>query len=116
MSKRVRGRRTSAARPANRPVRQPAPAATLAAANQLAGAAEPTVAAAAAPAGAAAGAVRSPLPRSGPARQSALAVRAATEYIYVGQDLRHIALLASAIGAVLVVLWVIIDVLRLIQL
>jgi hypothetical protein len=118
MSKRVRGRRPSAARPANRPVRQPAPAATLAAANQLAQAAEPNVAAATATAGAAAaaGAVRSPLPRSGPARQSALAVRAATEYIYVGQDLRHIALLASAIGAVLVVLWVIIDVLRLIQL
>jgi hypothetical protein len=115
MSKRVRGRRPSAARPANRPVRQPAPAAaTLAPANQLAQATEPNVVPAAAAAGA--GAVRSPLPRSGPARQSALAVRAATEYIYVGQDLRHIALLASAIAGVLVVLWVIIDVLRVVQL
>ena len=60
--------------------------------------------------------MRTPLPRSGPARQNALAVRAATEYVYVGQDLRHIAVLASAIGGVLVVLWLIIDVLRLIQL
>ncbi len=117
MSKRVRGRRPSASRPANRPVRQPAPAAaTLAPANQLTQAAEPNVVPATAAAGAAASAVRAPLPRSGPARQSALAVRAATEYVYVGQDLRHIALLASAIGAVLVVLWVVIDVLRLIQL
>ena len=104
------------ARPANRPARQPAPAATLAPANQLAQAAEPNVVPAAAAAGAAASAVRLAAARSGPARQSALAVRAATEYVYVGQDLRHIALLASAIGGVLVVLWVIIDVLRLIQL
>ena len=43
-------------------------------------------------------------------------MRAASEYVYVGQDLRHIGLLASAIGAVLVVLWLVIDVLRLIQL
>ncbi len=117
MSKRVRGRRPSAARPANRPVRQPAPAAAaLAPANQLTQAAEPNVPVAAATGAATATAVRSPLPRSGPARQSALAVRAATEYVYVGQDLRHIALLASAIGGVLILLWLIIDVLRLIQL
>ena len=71
-------------------------------------AASPTAAPTARPAAATA--------RSGPVRQSALAARAATEYVYVGQDLRHIAILASAIGGVLVVLWVIIDVLRLIQL
>ncbi len=116
MSKRVRGtRRPSATRPANRPAR-PAPAATLAPVNQLAHSAEPNAVAAAAAPGAGVTRVQSPLPRSGPARQSALAARAATEYVYVGQDLRHIALLASAIGGVLLVLWVIIDVLRLIQL
>ena len=116
MSKRVRGRRPSASRSANRPARQPAPAATLAPANQLAQAAEPNIVPAAAAPAAGTAAVRTPLPRSGPARQSALAVRAATEYVYVGQDLRHIAVLASAIGGVLVVLWLVIDVLRLIQL
>jgi hypothetical protein len=116
MSKRVRGtRRSSAARQVNRPAR-PAPAATLAAANQLADAGEPN---AVPTAGATATAVtRAPaqLPRSGPARQSALAARAATEYVYVGQDLRHIGLLAATIGIVLAILWVIIDVLRVIQL
>ena len=116
MSKRVRGRRPSGSRSANRPVRQPAPAATLAPANQLVPAAEPDVVAATVAPGAGATAMRSPLPRSGPARQSALAVRAATEYVYVGQDLRHIVVLASVIAGVLIVLWLVIDVLRLIQL
>ncbi|HXR26573.1 MAG TPA: hypothetical protein VN771_01815, partial [Candidatus Baltobacteraceae bacterium] len=102
-------------RPANRPVRRPAPTTLLAPVNQLVQPAALNAVTATAVQGEAAHAP-APLPRSGPARQSALAARAATEYVYVGQDLRHIAVLASAIGAVLVVLWVLIDVLRLIQL
>ena len=55
-------------------------------------------------------------PRGGPARASALAARAATEYVYVGQDLRHIGIMAVAIAVILAVLFVLIDVARIIQL
>jgi hypothetical protein len=39
---------------------------------------------------------------------SLLASRAATEYIYVGRDLRRIALVAAILFGVLIVLWVVI--------
>ncbi|MEO7118692.1 MAG: hypothetical protein ABIZ34_06955 [Candidatus Limnocylindrales bacterium] len=42
---------------------------------------------------------------------SLLAARAATEYVYVAQDLRKIAIVASALFGVLVVLWIVLVVL-----
>jgi hypothetical protein len=39
---------------------------------------------------------------------SLLASRAATEYIYVGRDLRRIALVAAILFGVLIVLWLVI--------
>jgi hypothetical protein len=45
-----------------------------------------------------------------------LAARAATEYLYVAQDMRRILAVASSLFATLVVLWVLIVVLRVIPL
>ena len=47
---------------------------------------------------------------------SVLAARAATEYVYVSQDLRRILLVAGALIGVLLVLWVVVVVLRLVPL
>ena len=59
--------------------------------------------------------------RAIPARQrvkpgSLLAARAATEYLYVSQDMRRILLVAGSLFGTLVVLWVLLVVLRVIQL
>jgi hypothetical protein len=118
MSKRVRGtRRPAAGRPAGRTTRRE-PIVTSRAANQLSEAiaphalgSEPLVAAPPEPR-------RADLtaPGSAPTRASALAAKAATEYVYVGQDLRHIALMAAVLGAIMAVLFVVVDVAHLIQL
>jgi hypothetical protein len=47
---------------------------------------------------------------------SLLAVRAATEYVYVSQDMRRIAIVASGLIALLFVLWLLIVVMRVIPL
>jgi hypothetical protein len=47
---------------------------------------------------------------------SLLATRAATEYLYVAQDMRRILLVAGSLFATLVVLWLLIVVLRLVSL
>jgi hypothetical protein len=47
---------------------------------------------------------------------SLLATRAATEYLYVGQDLRRILFVAAGLVAVLIALWLVIVVLRLVPL
>lgn len=47
---------------------------------------------------------------------SVLAVRAATEYLYVAQDLRRILFVAAGLVAVLLALWLVIVVLRLVPL
>jgi len=39
---------------------------------------------------------------------SVLAARAAEEYVYVGEDLRHIAVVASSLFVVLIVLWLVV--------
>lgn len=39
---------------------------------------------------------------------SVLAARAAQEYVYVGEDLRHIAIVGSALFGVLILLWLIV--------
>ena len=39
---------------------------------------------------------------------SVLAARAAEEYVYVGEDLRHIAIVAVSLFAVLILLWLIV--------
>ena len=39
---------------------------------------------------------------------SVLAARAAEEYVYVGEDLRHIAVVATSLFAVLILLWLIV--------
>ena len=43
---------------------------------------------------------------------AALAARAATEYVYVAQDIRRIAAVAALLFAILFVLWLLIDVTR----
>lgn len=45
-----------------------------------------------------------------------LAARAATEYLYVAQDMRRILAVAGALFATLVVLWLLIVVLRVVAL
>jgi hypothetical protein len=52
-----------------------------------------------------------PRPRT---RQSGglLAAKAATEYVYVAQDLRRIVVIASLLFAVMLALWVLIEVVR----
>ena len=47
---------------------------------------------------------------------SALAARAATEYVYVAQDMRRILLVAAALFGVLVVAWLLVVVLRVVPL
>lgn len=47
---------------------------------------------------------------------SVLAARAATEYVYVSQDLRRIALVSGALIAVLIVLWLLLVVMKVIEL
>lgn len=47
---------------------------------------------------------------------SLLAARAATEYLYVAQDLRRIFFVAAGLVAVLIALWLVIVVLRLVPL
>jgi hypothetical protein len=39
---------------------------------------------------------------------SVLAARAAQEYVYVGEDLRHIAIVGTSLFAVLIVLWLVV--------
>ena len=43
---------------------------------------------------------------------SVLAARAAEEYVYVGEDLRHIAVVAVSLFAVLILLWLVVVVLN----
>ncbi len=47
---------------------------------------------------------------------SLLAARAATEYLYVSQDMRRILVVAAGLVAVLIALWLVIVVLRLVPL
>lgn len=58
--------------------------------------------------------------RTGPRHRikegSLLAVRAATEYVYVSQDLRRILFVAAALFGTLLVLWVLIVVMRVVPL
>ncbi|MFI5261037.1 MAG: hypothetical protein ACHQZR_00615 [Candidatus Limnocylindrales bacterium] len=114
MSKRVRGsRRPSPARAATRPVRREPVAATGPAEPIPDGAVPNVLAAEAAAAFPRAGQLA---PRGTQVRVSTLASKAAAEYVYVGQDLRHIAMMAGLLGAILAVLFVLIDVLHVIQL
>ncbi|MGZ3587359.1 MAG: hypothetical protein ACXVAP_08935 [Candidatus Limnocylindrales bacterium] len=53
---------------------------------------------------------------SAPRAGSVLASRAAAEYVYVGQDLRRIAVVAGVLFAIMAVLFVLIDLLKVIQL
>ncbi len=58
--------------------------------------------------------------RSTPARSRAkptglLAAKAATEYVYVGQDLRHIARVAALLLAILLALWLVFEGLQLVR-
>jgi hypothetical protein len=59
---------------------------------------------------------RNPTPRRRGKAGGVLAARAATEYLYVAQDMRRILAVAGALFATLVVLWVLIVVLRVIAL
>ena len=54
--------------------------------------------------------------RRSQARPSSLLARhAETEYVYVARDIRHIVYVAAAIAAILVVLWVLIDLVHVIS-
>jgi hypothetical protein len=64
----------------------------------------------------AAGAARSTHVRHKVKAGSLLAARAATEYLYVAQDLRRIFFVAAGLVAVLIVLWLVIVMLRLVAL
>lgn len=55
-------------------------------------------------------------PRHRPKPGSLLAVRAASEYLYVAQDMRRILLVAGALTVILFALWLLIVVLRVIEL
>ena len=55
-------------------------------------------------------------PGRGPRPGSLLAVRAATEYVYVAQDMRRILLVAAALFGSLFVLWILIVVMQVIPL
>lgn len=57
---------------------------------------------------------RNPTPRRRGKAGGVLAARAATEYLYVAQDMRRILAVAGSLFATLVVLWVLIVVLRVI--
>lgn len=59
--------------------------------------------------------------RSTPARArtrpgSLLAVRAATEYVYVAQDMRRILIVAAALFGTLIMLWLLLVILRIVAL
>ena len=47
---------------------------------------------------------------------SALAAKAATEYVYVAQDMRRILIVAAALFGLLVIAWLVVVVLRLVPL
>jgi hypothetical protein len=55
-------------------------------------------------------------PRTRTKPGSLLAARAATEYVYVAQDMRRILLVTGLLFAVLIVLWLVIVVLRVVPL
>ena len=55
-------------------------------------------------------------PRHRPKPGSLLAERAANEYVYVAQDMRRILIVAGALTIILFVLWLLIVVLRVIEL
>jgi len=59
---------------------------------------------------------RNPTPRRRSKAAGVLAARAATEYLYVAQDMRRILAVAGALFATLVVLWLLIVVLRVVAL
>ncbi len=59
---------------------------------------------------------RSVTPRQRAKSAGLLAARAATEYLYVAQDMRRILLVAGSLFGVLVVLWLLVVVLRVIPL
>jgi hypothetical protein len=55
-------------------------------------------------------------PRSRSKPGSLLAAKAATEYLYVAQDMRRILIVAALLGGVMVVLWVLLVVMRVVPL
>jgi hypothetical protein len=63
----------------------------------------------------AARAVRAAPPRSRARPSSLLAAKAATEYVYVAQDVRRIVAVGGALFAIMLVLWVLIVVAKVIQ-
>ncbi len=96
-NKRPRPRSTPSARP-TAPLRQAPAVAT----------------AEAAPAPAAAGPRPAPTrtqPRTAPRPSGLLAQKAANEYVYVARDLRRIAVFAVSVAAVLLLVWVLVDLL-----
>jgi hypothetical protein len=96
-NKRPRPRSTAAARPAA-PIRQAPAVATAEAAPALA-ATEPRPA------------PTRPQPRTASRPSGLLAQKAANEYVYVARDLRRVAVFAVSIAAVLLVVWVLVDLL-----
>jgi hypothetical protein len=111
MSKRTRGARSSRNRPPSRPAAGPRP---------VRPAAEATTATAPAAPGAVDDAPRTApsrpqaAQRTGAKASSLLAAKAANEYVYVERDLRRISMFAAGIVAAMVVLWLLIDVTKIV--
>ncbi len=106
MSKRPRAARSTKhqrpARPSGAPTRPVAPVTPRAAA--AVATAEPETA----PAEPRPAPVR-PQPRASGKPSGLLAAKAANEYVYVAQDLRRIGTFAAAVAAIMVVVWVLVD-------
>ncbi|CAN5804331.1 hypothetical protein BH24CHL5_BH24CHL5_13030 [soil metagenome] len=129
MTKKVRGPVRSHRRPGTRPPsdrpankRRPADAEAGAATRQSQLAAAPEVAEAVVeqPPAAAAEEVRRATPAAHSKHRikagSLLAARAATEYVYVAQDMRRIIAVTAALVTVMLVLWLLIVILRVVEL
>ena len=123
MSKRTRGARSARNRPGNRPGNRPASAprpSPGARPAQPAPEADSPGAQSVATATEVAAPTAAPVPNRLSARNAArpsslLATRAANEYVYVARDLRRIATLAAGMVIVLAVLWVLIDLVQVVN-
>lgn len=115
MSKRPRAARsnkhTRPARPAGAPARPAASAATA----SSAAAAVATQPAPAAPAATTPRAATRPQMRP-QARAGLLAEKAANEYVYVARDMRRIGTFAAVVAAIMIVVWVLVDLVHVVAL
>ena len=115
MAKRTRGARSSRPRP-NQP-RPSRPTATAAATPQAApAAASATLTAPATPAAAPAIERATVRPARAARTGGILAARTADEYVYVSRDLRRIAIVGGSMFGIMAVLWLVVDVAKLVKL